>query len=73
MIEANKFGEYSADERTAIAMRMREALKDAWQLLDAIGPHASDAAKLEILSGAKFSSAVFSVRAALVLSRRLES
>lgn len=76
-VEATKFGgqpEYADEDEQilAFAKRLRQACKDAWILLDALGPHATDDTKLEVLKSPGFATAVHSVRSALVLSRSLD-
>ena len=76
-IEASKFGgraEHSteAEHLLSVANRLRQACKDAWILLDALGPHATDDTKLAVLKSNAFAAAAFSVQSALILSRSLD-
>jgi len=76
-VEATKFGgqpEHAAeaDQILALAKRLRHACKDAWILLDALGPHAADDSKLAALKSPGFATAVHGVRSALILSRSIE-
>lgn len=68
-MNASKFNaEYAADT----SRRMREALADAWALLDQLGAHADEAQKLEVLRGPKFYTAYVAVRKAMVLTKDME-
>ena len=76
-VEATKFGGQperanEAEQILAFAKRLRQACKDAWVLLDALGPHAADDTKLAVLKSNAFATAAHGVRSALILSRSID-
>lgn len=76
-VEATKFGGQpqhasEAEQILAFAKRLRQACKDAWILLDAIGLHATDEVKLAVLKISGFATALHGVRLALILTRSLD-
>lgn len=76
-VEATKFGGQpqhasEGEQILSFAKRLRQACKDAWILMDALGPHATDDTKLAVLKSPGFATAVHGVRSALILSKSLD-
>lgn len=80
MINADKFGSEYAQDQTAVMDEaaqeleqraiMREALREAWSIIDQLGAHQSDEQRLAILHGPAFSSAAYRVRTAMLKTAR---
>lgn len=82
MNEATKFGaeysdpivcdemtEFTAGQRDSLreaVATMKEALHEAWAILDALGAHQSDDERISVLRSHQFSSAAYRVRTAMI-------